>query len=128
LANWWIQNTNFDGGCHAPTHKHILADVLFLHLDAKKSLSLTMGLVTTKAMYYSIVLGEVSTSTAGMATGASEMQSIWKLKQQVKALKKKVPSTSKHEGGKAGGEDNKNYIPPAVLDVICKEGGKMLNE
>jgi len=26
--------------------------------------------------------------------------------------------TSKQEGGKAGGKDNKNYIPPAVVDAV----------
>jgi len=42
-----------------PPYKHILANVLFVCLKAKKSLSLAMGLVTTKTTYYSIVLGEV---------------------------------------------------------------------
>jgi len=39
-------------------------------------------------------------------------------------LKKKAPSTSKQDSGKAGGEDDKNYIPPAVMDAVCKEGSK----
>jgi len=43
-----------------------------------------------------------------MATRASELQSIQKSKQQVKALKEKVSSTSKQQGGKAGEEDEKN--------------------
>jgi len=63
-----------------PPYKHILADVLCAHLEAKKSLSLAMGLVTTKTTYYSIVLGKVSTLTAGTTAGASELHSIWKLK------------------------------------------------
>jgi len=46
------------------------------------------------------------------------------LKQQVKALKKKVPSTSKLDSGKAGGEEDKNYIPLAVIDAVCKEDSK----
>jgi len=41
----------------------------------------------------------------------------------VKALKK-VPSTSKQEGGKAGGEDDMNNIQPGVMDAVCKKGGK----
>jgi len=110
-----------------PPYKHILADVLFACPEAKKNLSQAMGLVTTKATYYGTVLGDVSKSMAGTAVGASatsDTQSIHKLKQQVKILKKKAPSASKQEGGKAGGEDDKNYIPPAVMDAVRKEGGK----
>jgi len=86
-----------------------------------------MGLVATKATYYGTVLGDVSTLMAETAIGASGTSNTWlnqKLQWQVKALKKKVPFTSKQEGGKAGGEDDKNYIPPAVMDAVCKEGGK----
>jgi len=39
-------------------------------------------------------------------------------------LKKKVLSISKQEGRKAGGEDDRNYIPLAVMDAIHKEGGR----
>jgi len=39
-------------------------------------MSLALGLMTTKARYYGIVLGEVIASMAGMAAGASELQSI----------------------------------------------------
>jgi len=42
---------------HPPT-KHILADIIFSHPDARKSLSLALGLVTTKVIYYDIVLGK----------------------------------------------------------------------
>jgi len=62
---------------HLPT-KHNLADVLFLHPDAKKSLSLAMGLVTTKATYYGIT-GQTECIDSRVA-GVSELQSIWKLK------------------------------------------------
>jgi len=55
-----------------PPYKHILADVLFAHPDTKKSLSLAMGSVTTKAQYYSTVLGDTSTLIAGMAARASD--------------------------------------------------------
>jgi len=61
---------------------------------------------------------------AGTAAGASETLSIQKLKWQVKALKKKVPSTSRQEGRKAGGEDNNYNIPLAVMNAACKEVGK----
>jgi len=104
-----------------PPYKHILADVLFACPEAKKNLSQAMGLVTTKATYYGTVLGDVSKLMAGTAVGASatsDTRSIRKLKQQVKILKKKAPSASKQEGGKAGGKDDKNYIPPAVMDAV----------
>ncbi len=86
-----------------------------------------MGLVTTKAIYYGTILGDTTTTmagTAGGASGSSDTHLIQKLKWQVKSLKKKVPSTLKQEGGKAWGDEDKNYIPPAVMDAVCKEGGK----
>ena len=64
-------------------YKHILSDVLFACPEAKKNLSKAMGLVTTKATYYGTVLGDASTSMAGMASGASgtsETHSIQMLK------------------------------------------------
>jgi len=54
-----------------PPYKHILADVLFACPDTKKNLSMTMGLVTTKATYYSTVLSDVGMAMAGTAGGAS---------------------------------------------------------
>jgi len=77
-----------------PPYKHILANVLFACPEAKKNLSKAMGLVTTKASYYGTVLGDAGTSMAGtasVASGTSNTHLIWKLKQQVKALKKKYP-------------------------------------
>jgi len=90
-----------------PPYKHILADVLFACPEAKKNLSKAMGLVTTKATYYGTVLGDANTTMAAMAGGVSgtgDTRLIRKLKQQVKALKKKVPSTLKQESRKAGGK------------------------
>jgi len=78
----------------------------------------------TKALHFGNVLGEVGALMAGASVGTSESYSIQKLKWQVKALKKKVPSTSRQEGRKAGGEDNNYNIPLAVMNAACKEVGK----
>jgi len=41
-----------------------------------------------------------------------------------KGLEKEVPSTLKQDGGKAVGEEDKNYIPLAVMDAVQKDGSR----
>ncbi len=65
-----------DAVTHSST-KHILADALFLCPDKKEDLAAAMAMVTEKAQYYGLTLGDSAASADGEKV--SEMQKIRKL-------------------------------------------------
>jgi len=53
-----------DAVTHSST-KHILVDALFIRPDKKEDLAATMAMVTEKAQYYGLTLGDGAASVAG---------------------------------------------------------------
>jgi len=90
--------------------------------DAEGDLSLALSLTTKKMNFLGQQLGAL-----GEGAAVSETRKIWKLQCKVKALTKKKGDNATvmvKMGCSSGKGDGKNYIPPAVLDAICKEVGK----
>jgi len=103
-----------DAVTHGPT-KHILTDALFICPDKKEDLAATMAMINEKAQYYGLTLGDSAASSTGETV--SKTQKIRKLQWQVKALQKTTPPNTNKEAGKSGCDEDKSYIPPAVMDT-----------
>jgi len=111
-----------DSITHEPTNQAAV-DVMFHTPDTEGELSMALSLTTKKMNFWGQQLGAMGEG------GISETRKIQKLQCKVKALKKAKKgnddTTTTVKAGSSGGSNNgKNYIPPVILDAICKEAGK----